>query len=69
LDGAIPICHLGCAQRQWLIVSGPERGNIWCDDRADNEGLSPLKKPQKKRITFFEWYREWLDDALARSKR
>jgi hypothetical protein len=25
VDGAIPICHLGCALRQWLVVSGAER--------------------------------------------
>ncbi len=65
LDGAIPLCHLGCALRQWLIVSGPEAGNVWDDNRADNGGLSPLKTPSLDRVTFFHWYRNWLDDALA----
>lgn len=65
LDGAIPICHLGCAIRHWLIVSGPEAGNVWVDNRADNGGLSPLKTPSSDRVTFFHWYRNWLDDALA----
>lgn len=65
LDGAIPICHLGCALRQWLIVSGPEAGNVWDDNRADNGGLAPLKTPSSDRVTFFHWYRNWLDDALA----
>ena len=65
LDGAIPICHLGCAYRQWLIVSGSERGHIWCDDRTDQKGLYPLSKPGNDRITFYDWYRDWLDEALA----
>jgi hypothetical protein len=66
LDGAIPICHRGCALRQWLVVSGPEAGNIWDDDRADHNGLSPLSKKGYDRITFLQWYRDWLDGALAK---
>ena len=41
MDGAIPICELGCGLRQLLIVTGAERGNIWYDDRADWKGLYP----------------------------
>lgn len=29
VNGAIPICHRGCAYRYWLVVTGQERGNIW----------------------------------------
>ena len=65
VDGAIPICHLGCALRQWLVVSGPEAGNVWCDDRADNGGLYPLTAPGKARVSFYEWYRGWLDETLS----
>ena len=28
VNGAIPICHQGCALRNWLVVSGPEAGNF-----------------------------------------
>ena len=45
VNGAIPICHLGCALRHWLIITGPERNNIWCDNRADLGGLKPLCSP------------------------
>lgn len=69
LDGAIPICHRGCELRQWLIVSGPEAGNVWDDDRADHNGLSPLSKKGYDRITFLQWYRDWLDGALAKLSR
>lgn len=66
ISGAIPICHLGCARRQWLVVAGSEAGNVWCDDRADYNGLYPLCTEKHKRVTFFEWYREWLDEALSK---
>lgn len=65
-DGAIPICHLGCALRQWLVITGPEAGYIWCDNRAEYEGLRPLSTPAHDRVAFFEWYRSWLDEALAK---
>jgi len=64
VNGAIPICHLGCARRQWLVVTGPEAGHIWCDDRVDHRGLYPLSAPGCVRVTFFRWYRTWLDRAI-----
>lgn len=66
--GAIPICHLGCARRQWLVVTGPEAGNVWCDDRADYKGLYPLRSDKHDRVTFYEWYRGWLDEAMSKLK-
>jgi hypothetical protein len=64
VNGAIPICHLGCAYRLWLVVTGPEAGHIWCDDRTDNRGLHPLEQGGSPRVTFLKWYRSWLDGAL-----
>ena len=66
VDGAIPICHLGCALRHWLVISGHEAGNIWCDDRADYKGLHPLEAQGRVRTSFFEWYRDWLDEVLSK---
>ena len=57
VNGAVPICHLGCALRQWLVVTGPEAGNVWNDDRADHGGLKPLQRAGLERITFLQWYR------------
>jgi len=31
LNGAIPICHQGCANRNWLIISRSEKGKVWID--------------------------------------
>ena len=41
VDGAIPVCHEGCAVRDWLVVSGPEAGRVWHDATADMKGWSP----------------------------
>jgi hypothetical protein len=64
LDGAFPICHRGCALRYWLVVSGVEAGHIWCDDRADYNGLYPYLLPGLDRVSFYPWYRHWLDGVL-----
>src|SRR6266404_2538792 len=65
VNGAIPICHKGCAYRDWLVVSGPEAGHVWHDARADQAGLYPVAIATKKRGTFLDWYMHWLHGALA----
>lgn len=57
LNGALPIAHLGCAIRLWLVVTGPERGHVWYDDRANLEGLKPLRTSDGRRLSFLEWCR------------
>jgi SMI1 / KNR4 family (SUKH-1) len=66
INGAIPICHLGCASRQWLVVQGPETGHIWNDFRADSGGLKPVEQPGRNRVTFLQWYLAWLQSAAIR---
>ena len=44
VNGAIPICHMGCALRIWLVVTGPERGHLWLDKRAARAGLQPISE-------------------------
>jgi hypothetical protein len=63
-NGAFPICHQGCAYRNLLIVSGPERGHIWVDGRASDEGIVPVTDHDGKRISFSTWYTSWLEAAL-----
>lgn len=60
VNGAIPICHRGCALRQWLVVNGPQKGFVWNDDRADYGGLSPLRDSEGNQVTFSSWYSAWL---------
>lgn len=59
--GAVVISTIGCAARQWLIISGPERGRIWSDDRADDVDLAPLLDESGEPMTFTSWYLAWLE--------
>lgn len=61
--GAVVLCHLGCAQREWLVLSGPERGHIWADHRADEDGtdLVPRLDASGEPPTFARWYLDWLE--------
>ncbi|MFF4653397.1 SMI1/KNR4 family protein [Streptomyces sp. NPDC001380] len=61
--GAVVVCHHGCAQREWLVLSGPHRGTMWSDPRADDADLAPLLDTEGKPITFARWFTGWLDKA------
>ncbi len=61
--GLLYLCHLGCALREALVVSGPARGQMWADDTADDLGYRPLLDEDGGRIGFARWYRRWLDKA------
>ena len=64
--GAFPICHHGCAYRDWLVVTGPEAGQVWHDARPDERGLWPYESTDGRRLTFAEWYLDWLGGALQK---
>ena len=66
VNGAVPICHRGCCLRDWLVVTGPEAGHVWEDRRVDDEGLVPSAGPDGRRMTFLDWYCDWLGAAVAR---
>jgi hypothetical protein len=61
--GAVCLCHEGCAYRDWLIITGPLRGQMWDDDRADDKDLAPATAADGSALTFGRWYAKWLDDA------
>lgn len=65
VNGAIPICDQGCAYRNWLVVTGPEAGNVWQDYRADHKGLFPVESKHSPRTNFLEWYSDWLTEAIS----
>ena len=69
MNGAIPICHEGCAIRIWLVVNGPQAGHVWEDDRANAKGIRPVLLSDGTRATFASWYREWLEKTLAAPPR
>jgi len=65
-SGAICLCHYGCARRAWLVVSGPQRGLMWADDRCDEEDLEPMRTADGEPMTFADWYLQWLAEAETR---
>jgi len=64
MDGAIPICHQGCAIRTWLVVTGPMKGTVWDDYRCDYEGITPLKNADGSFSSFTDWYLNWVTESL-----
>ena len=64
VNGAFPICHQGCAIRNLLIVTGPERGNVWVDDRPNDGGIYPDGSNLHTGTLFFDWYSDWLDNSI-----
>jgi hypothetical protein len=65
MAGSFPICHHGCALRSWLVVSGPRRGQVWYDGRADGDGVWPQTDSDGKPLSFGAWYETWIDESLA----
>jgi hypothetical protein len=64
LPGALYLCHQGCAIRNFLVVSGPCKGEVWRDDQATRKGIFPEVDEDKNRLRFLDWYELWLDKAL-----
>lgn len=64
--GLLYLCHVGCANYEVLVVSGPARGQVWEDRTADDGGLLPIRD-ETTPVGFTEWYRRWLDDAEERA--
>ncbi|RJL22585.1 SMI1/KNR4 family protein [Bailinhaonella thermotolerans] len=65
--GLLYLCHLGCAYREALVVTGPDRGRMWADDTADGDGFRPLRDDAGNPLTFAGWYRHWLTEAETKA--
>lgn len=57
--GGMIIATEGCARWFWLIVSGPNAGEIWFDARPDGEAPECVVGEMGP-LSFWEWYEEWL---------
>jgi len=64
VDGAFPICHMGCGYFVWLVVSGNQAGHLWYDGRAADQGFEPILDKTGSSMMFARWYAEWLDSSL-----
>jgi hypothetical protein len=65
VDGAIPLAAESDYQHEWLVVSGPERGNVWHDGRIQQCGWCPWLDAESAHRSFRSWYEGLLDAALA----
>lgn len=64
MNGAVPICHEGCALRIWLVVAGEQAGRLWRDRRAEFMGVEPVRTADGAHATFSRWYNAWLDRSV-----
>jgi len=64
MNGAVPICHVGCALRISLVMTGVQAGRLWHDGRSDYTGVKPLRLSDGSPATFSGWYSEWLEEGL-----
>lgn len=46
-----------------VVVTGPQRGAVWCDMRATTDVLALVRKPDGSAATFTDLYVEWLVTA------
>jgi hypothetical protein len=59
IAGSIILAHQGCGYYDRLVISGPQRGQVWTDARVSDQGIVPLN------CDFYGWYDCWLIDSLA----
>lgn len=53
-----------------LVVSGPEKGNIWVDDRQGEAGIHPYAtRSRPGRMQFQPWYELWLGARIEAARR
>ncbi|WP_128433817.1 SMI1/KNR4 family protein [Streptomyces cyaneus] len=64
LSGAVCLSHEGCGYFHWLVVSGPQRGQVWLDERPGDGRFSPLGQ-----VGFADWYLDWVAKTEAVVRR
>jgi len=69
VPGALYLCHYGCAIRFFLIVNGPQSGEVWIDRQAEDNGIIPERGEDGSRLSFFRWYEKWLDDGISNLRK
>jgi hypothetical protein len=66
IHGTLQLSHTGYNCSNLLVVNGKETGNVWFDGRADYSGIFPETIGYKQRVTFSEWYMQWVDKVLEK---
>ncbi|MEH0577142.1 SMI1/KNR4 family protein [Streptomyces sp. B21-108] len=63
-SGAVCLSHEGGGSFHWLVVSGPQGGQVWLDDRPGDGRFRPLGE-----VGFAEWYLDWVEKSEAAVRR
>jgi len=66
--GALKLSHEGCGYCYWLVLTGPEHGAMWRDDRPGGGEFSPLGEPHTP-VGFARWYLGWVEGAETTARR
>lgn len=66
-QGRLYLADYGCGVQISLIVNGQEKGNMWTDDRINDNGIYPSEElGNTGKISFLNWYELWLDKSLIK---
>ncbi len=66
VNGLLRISNFGCGVSFNVVVNGIEKGNIWVDDRVNQNGLFPDPYFEtNEKLDFLEWYELWLDKSIT----
>ena len=67
VNGVLRVSNLGCGVSMNLVVNGKEYGNLWVDDRFNEQGIYPNPYNENRdRMIFIDWYENWIDNELKR---
>lgn len=64
LDGLILISDCVGGDFEVLIVNGKEYGKVWGDYRVSCNGMMPLKNIKNEKLSFLDWYNQFLEKQL-----
>jgi hypothetical protein len=69
--GALPVAHFGCGAFALLIVTGEQRGQMWCVDMGYcpiYDGVAGTPGPRGQ-FDFLTWYEDWLARSFQQLSR
>jgi hypothetical protein len=66
VPGVLYICNYGCAIRFFMVVNGPQAGEVWIDRQADGKGIIPVRGEDGSRLHYLQWYERWLDEGISK---
>jgi hypothetical protein len=69
VPGVLYFCNYGCAIRFFMVVDGPQSGEVWMDRQADDNGITPERGEDGSNLRFLQWYEKWLDGGISKFRK